>query len=606
MAVSPAPGLDISDVQEALQNLRTRRETFTRALDTIKADANADSTRRRGRPLPEPSEGGDQIPAAGISIDEIVNRREDEHRLRVIPPADVAWQNLANHLSVVRARGLNKLDTRERQLNGIIAARREPRTPAGPRQPAEPPGKDPQKVYPWVDFIADIIAYAAIFYGIVSLSFAAGIFTALMVVILLALLPVLQGIIISPIRLAIRAVFGAILQILIDLIEFVGEWFNAILQYFQGDFVKAILRMVLLAAFMWIWQEASKIPAIKGTLDYIGKAIANVVKFVNDVFDTVIKGIEWVRKQTSDAIGSMFKSLGPFGKQLSSAILGQVDRLFTGLERRVQTLRFEMVGRVDLITRALTAQVTVFGVKIGLLPDEIRVYLRSFYQARPREAVQNTADIMARAGAGLGTTVTGLTPPWFIADDQIRQMRTLLVGGTNDIEVRAVAMLAMIGALNRGETPETPALPPEWLHIPGPGEIPTTPAPAPGRPSWVPALDWQTVQGICGADHVAYLAAAIGQHETGWGLLGAGRDGFILGVGVFGGVQQEQFRGLVNQLDWACPRLRRAFPTPETVTRDNAIAFGRDVYQVPAPVPWGNDVFTLYASVYLGRIPTLA
>ncbi len=595
-----------AEVQQDIIRVQTQRENWVRTMAALRADANADTTRRRGRRLPDPIAGGDQLPAQGVVVTEIQNRKEGDTYQRLVPADDVAWQNLANHLAIVNERGLHALRELENALGAILADLRAPARGRTPGAPPPDPAGDAGKLPPWVDYISDIIAYVVVFYGLVVAAQAFSLFTIFVGVGLLALTGLLQAVIINPIRSAIRIVFGTIIEIIVEIVQFVAEWLRATIEYFQGNFVKMILRVVILAAFAWIFKEAMKIPAFHDTIEWIGTSIKNVVQFVNNLFDSITKAIEWVRGQIRDVIGNTFSSLGDWGKYLSDALLGQVDRLFTGLERRVQQLRFAILERVDLITAAMSAQITVFGIKVGLLPDEIRVYLRHFYQAQPRQALENTAEIVALAGAGLGTGAAELTPPWTIADDLDREMRTTFAGGTNEIAAIVAQFSTSLREAFLGKFPETPPIPKEWLQI-LPAEIrPPIPQPPVGRPAFISEFEWAQVQGQCGFDHVAYVVAAIGQHETRWGREGAGRNGFVLGVGVWGGQEREQFKGLTAQLAFMCPKLRTWFPTPADVSRDTLIAFAAEVQRPNNPVAWGTDVFDIYAQIAFPSVPTHA
>jgi Phage-related minor tail protein. len=73
------------------------------------------------------------------------------------------------------------------------------------------------------------------------------------------------------------------------------------------------------------------------------------------------------------------------------------------------------------------------------------------------------------------------------------------------------------------------------------------------KPSWMSASDWEKVVAYASKYGTSpYLLAAIGKHETGWGTLGAGRQGYYLGVGVpDSGKLQSRYRGLDAQLEWA-------------------------------------------------------
>lgn len=117
------------------------------------------------------------------------------------------------------------------------------------------------------------------------------------------------------------------------------------------------------------------------------------------------------------------------------------------------------------------------------------------------------------------------------------------------------------------------------------------------RPGYVPASDWAIVVAAAnGEAWLAYLLAAIGWHETQWGATGAGRDGFILGVGVPNDTTElSQFAGLQAQVSWAAPRLQSYLGGPP-ITADQLIAFSRDIYGNPNPTAWGTGVYAQYAA----------
>ncbi len=595
-----------AQLQQGIVDVQGRRIAWNKTFDAIQQDGDGLSVRLRGRHLPAPNTLG-QLPYADVRIDTRSGGQElGEITTTIIPAADVAWQNLANKVNDTRQFGLAELERLEDALNATLADLRAKLAAAGPASPSEQPGKDPKKLAPWIDFLASLVSWILVFWGFVILAQALGFFNWLVVAAFIALTFVLRTVLINPVKQVVLTIFGSIIQILNDLINFVVEWFNGILQYFQGDFLRAILQILEVAAFMYLWSFAQRIPVIGNLIKLITQAVGAVVNWINQTFDTVVKFLEWVRKSAEETIGTMFDKTTTLGRLLVNAFDQQIDRIVGGLESKLATLRFELIASVDIVRAFVNTSITVFGFRLQLVPEEVRAYLLKYGQANPVATFVNTADLVARAGPGFGTGTLTVFPPWAVADEMIAAMRGIQAGQAHDVETNALAMIDRMRTLATGGTPDPDELPDQFRNLtpPPPGTQPAPPPP--GRPPWVPPLDWQAVQGICGADHVAFLAAAIGQHETRWGQLGAGRDGFILGVGVFGGVQQAQFRGLTNQLDWACPRLRSAFPGPGTVTRDAVIAFGRDVYQVPDPTTWGNDVFDLYASVFIPAGGTLA
>lgn len=155
----------------------------------------------------------------------------------------------------------------------------------------------------------------------------------------------------------------------------------------------------------------------------------------------------------------------------------------------------------------------------------------------------------------------GISVPWaaLVIDTPVAQAPGDLAQGYNAYDV-----------LTRGVLPSPPTPAPQPSPSPPPSQ-PLPPAPTPGppsppsyntvcgynaqKPSWMPDSDWQLLLQICnqyGVDPL--LVAAIGWHETHWGTLGAGTEGYYLGWGVpTTGSPMSQYAGLQNQLNAAVP-----------------------------------------------------
>lgn len=110
-------------------------------------------------------------------------------------------------------------------------------------------------------------------------------------------------------------------------------------------------------------------------------------------------------------------------------------------------------------------------------------------------------------------------------------------------------------------------------------------------PTYIPSADWKSILEICTLYNVnPYLIAAIGWHETHWGKLGAGRSGYILGVGVHSDTDiLTQYKGLPAQLNWAVPRLAKAFglhPTEPELDH-----FAHQIWKPGNPTAWASSVW---------------
>jgi peptidoglycan hydrolase-like protein with peptidoglycan-binding domain len=121
------------------------------------------------------------------------------------------------------------------------------------------------------------------------------------------------------------------------------------------------------------------------------------------------------------------------------------------------------------------------------------------------------------------------------------------------------------------------------------------------RPLFIPSTEWRLVLDYCdkyGADPA--IVAAIGWHETHWGQLGAGKEGYTLGVGVLGkGKKLKQFKGLGAQLAWAVPRLANAMAGG--VTLQKLTDFAKRVWKPGNPENWALSVWRIYTDITTDR-----
>lgn len=123
------------------------------------------------------------------------------------------------------------------------------------------------------------------------------------------------------------------------------------------------------------------------------------------------------------------------------------------------------------------------------------------------------------------------------------------------------------------------------------------------RPSWVPAGDWATLEAYAARyDSYPEVYAAIGWWETHWGQLGAGRQGYILGVGVpSSGAEQSQYQGLAAQLDWTAPRVQTVIDRHPDYAA--FLQYAQSVQRPSAPVAWAKGVWAVYQGLGAPTVP---
>ena len=118
-----------------------------------------------------------------------------------------------------------------------------------------------------------------------------------------------------------------------------------------------------------------------------------------------------------------------------------------------------------------------------------------------------------------------------------------------------------------------------------------------GRPSWIPASQWSfLVQQAAAHNTYPEVFAAIGKWETDWGTEGAGRQGYILGVGVPNNTTElTQFACLTAQVAWTAPRAGQV--VDRNVTYAGFLNYARTVQKPGNPVAWAQGVWSLYQQI---------
>jgi hypothetical protein len=342
----------------------------------------------------------------------------------------------------------------------------------------------------WADQLANVFAYAAVFYGITAGLHAVNIKLGwLVAVALLGVAWILRAYLIEPVAGLVKQIILAAFHILVELLDFVEQWIKGVIAYFQGDLIKAVMRILLIAAFLWVWEFAQSIPAIAQLTQNILDGINQVTKFVNDGIDSVLKFLERTRINLEGQLGQALDRMGFIGQQLKSEVFGQVDNLFAGVEVRTQKLRTEILGQVDFIQKALQLQVTIMGQHFRILPDTVRKALLAGYDRTGGAAASDTIGMLL-AGPGAGRPADAETMAvWDVAEETRREIQALQTGFVELWIAHARESRAELAAYLRGEPPvmdpwpqkltPPPDAPLEEIPVPDTPPLPDLTPPAP-------------------------------------------------------------------------------------------------------------------------------
>jgi len=260
------------------------------------------------------------------------------------------------------------------------------------------------KIPEWIEWVVNVISYVAVAWTVAAAASWIGKDNWIVAIAMGLAAAYLLERIAPQYRQFFRGIIMAVFEALVELVEFLGTWLREAAQQGFSSIVQAIVRVLTLAALMWIWNLAQSIPAIKALIDLIVETSAKVIKFVNTTFDGFLQLIDGLRLQVRGWVDNVLQGLGDLGQALRSDILGIVDRLFSGIKAEVQQLRFELLGRLDVLRDVLRTEVEVLGVKVRLLPEEVRTYLLARFFAAQAEHV-------AQVDAGYGATALPPPPP---------------------------------------------------------------------------------------------------------------------------------------------------------------------------------------------------
>lgn len=263
---------------------------------------------------------------------------------------------------------------------------------------------------------------------------------------------------------AIWFVIKPLVDTVAELVTFVGQFLAAIAQLFAQDAPRAIFRIVLVAAYLWIFDLAKGIPVIRDILNLILTTAEQVTRFANDLFDQGQRALEALRSDLTGAIGNVFRAWPDLAAALRQDIMFTVDTLIGRLEGELVRARVEVLARVDLVGQLLQARVSVLGQTFAVVPDTVRRYLLQYERFHGAQAVQDTRELItASVVAGPPVEELELTV-WRQLDVAVADMRAAYVGPEGDT---AAAVSEAVGDMR---TLLAGSLPP-FEGLPAPGDL---------------------------------------------------------------------------------------------------------------------------------------
>ncbi len=222
---------------------------------------------------------------------------------------------------------------------------------------------------------------------------------------------------VEPVKRLLVGVFTEVFRTLFELLAFLDTWLRGVVEYFQGNLIRAITQILIVAAFMWIWNLALGIPVVRQLFTNIVERTARLVAWINQVFDQVLGFIDQLRRRILETTDHLLRQLGLVGQAIRGEVTGLINRLFGGLTREISQLRSQLVVELDVVRRFVDLRVEVLGHRIRLVPEEAR---RQLFQLWASATTRYYAELSRAVEEGgplpRSPSFAGHTPPEVVRD----------------------------------------------------------------------------------------------------------------------------------------------------------------------------------------------
>lgn len=350
-----------------------------------------------------------------------------------------------------------------------------------PAPQVTPPTGQPQsttdQLPEWADNVANILAYIIVFYGMVAGAAAANFKGGwIMAIAMMAIVWFLRDWIVTPLQRLVKQILLAIFGVLFELIDFLWKWLQGIAQFFQGDLLKAIERILMVAAFMWVWEWAQSIPAIAQVTTWILDTANKIISWVNSGVDFLLKLIKEARDFVDHQVEQLIGRIGTTAQQLTGEITGYVDQLFGGLSQRVQRGREEILSIIDVRTKLAHLQVTALGQTVRIVPQVIQKALLEGRLHLTKDEEQQVEQFQAELAGEVVVEPARTVGPWDVADEFMAELRVKTSAGRALWGQVADEVMGQLRAATRGEAPQLESWP-NTMEPPDPPPPPDVPIP---------------------------------------------------------------------------------------------------------------------------------
>src|SRR3989454_1229891 len=286
-------------------------------------------------------------------------------------------------------------------------------TPA-PAPPPGPAGSNLSRVPGWIDGLADALSWLITAWAIMQAGSWVGYDNWMVALAMGAALVTLWPNLVEPFRRFIKSILLEIFQTVIDLVEAVGHFIEAAGRYYNGNFARMVIEVILVPIFLRTLSTFQDYPAVKQFADFMLQAIKTARELLQQGIDATRKLVDDTRAfltgQLDDLLAYLPQELGRWRSSIEAdfnrafnqalnrldALDARIDRTVAGLFQTISVTIAGVTTRIDLLETGLHDRI------VALIDDTAGRVARRYALYRLAHATAETYDETGRALAQAG------------------------------------------------------------------------------------------------------------------------------------------------------------------------------------------------------------
>src|SRR5438034_2642376 len=218
-----------------------------------------------------------------------------------------------------------------------------------------PPGTSLHKIPGWIDGLADAISWLITAWAIMQAGSFVGYDNWMVALAMGAALVTLWPNLVEPFRRFIKSILLEIFQTIIDLVEAIGHFIEAAGRYYNGNFARTIIEVILVPVFLRTLATFQDYPAVQQFANFMLQAIKTARELLQQGIDAARKLVDDTRALLLGTLDDLLAFLPEELGRWRSSIEADFGRAFNQALNRLDALD----ARVDRTVAALGSYLTV-------------------------------------------------------------------------------------------------------------------------------------------------------------------------------------------------------------------------------------------------------